>query len=138
MAEQLDIAAFQKDLDTLKNQRSLLQVKLSETVKKAGQLKETLKSYGYNSLAEAEEAYKQLVQEASVKHAQVKGLIEKINTAEAELPSKDDILKMFKVSDVAEIASQEAPTFKVPEPAPQGAPEGAITSEALSGLKISL
>lgn len=91
-----ELNQFKTDLDTLKTQRSHVQIKLEESVSRAQTLKETLTKFGYPSLADAKVAYTQLVADAESKHERVKQLINQIKKTESEIPSKEDILAKLR------------------------------------------
>ena len=106
-----ELNQFKSDLDTLRTQRSHIQIKLEESVSRAKTLKETLAKFGYAGLAEAKEAYKQLLADADSKHERVKQLISQIKSTESSIPTKDDILA--KLRDEAALKNVQIPAEPV-------------------------
>lgn len=102
-----ELNQFKTDLDTLRTQRSHIQIKLEESMARAKTLKETLAGYGYQSLAEAKEAYKQLLADADSKHEKVKQLISQIKSTESSIPTKEEILSDLR--DAAAIKNVQVP-----------------------------
>ena len=101
-----ELTQFKTDLEQLKTQRSHVQIKMEESVKRAKELKETLSKMGYNNLQEAKDAYSHLLADAEHKHAEVKGYINQIKHTEATIPSKDEILQKLK-DEVQVLPAQE-------------------------------
>ena len=91
-----NLTEFKNDLETLKAQRARVQVKLEEAVNRAKSLKDTLKTYGYDNLTDAKAAYAQILKDVESKHLLVKEYINKIKTAEAEIPTRDMILDQLR------------------------------------------
>ena len=56
----VDIESFKRDLDELKNQRSVIQAKLDEANRHLSELTETLKGMGFNSVADAKQQMQDL------------------------------------------------------------------------------
>ena len=87
----VDIDAFKRDLDTLKNQRSVIQAKLDEANRHVDELKNTLAGMGFNSVDEAKQAYAKQVGEAEAQHAVVKQLIAEISQVDSNVPSREEV-----------------------------------------------
>ena len=87
---------YQKDLSTLKQKISHVQVKLEASTEHVKALRNTLNEMGYSSLDDAKEAYKKMYADAEKKHAQVKQLIQEIDNLEAKMPSREEILSKLK------------------------------------------
>ena len=112
----VNIEEFKRDLDQLKSQRSVVQAKLDEAVKHAAEIEQTLKSFGYNSVEEAEQAYARQLQQAEQQHEQVKKLIVEIQSLDQKLPTREEVAQRLQSLSVGQIVP---PVVSVPQVATQ-------------------
>lgn len=99
----VDIESFKRDLDELKNQRSVIQAKLDEANRHLSELTETLKGMGFNSVADAKQAYVKQMSEAESQHDLVKKLIQEIRNVDMSVPTRDEVLSRLKSLDSANV-----------------------------------
>ena len=99
----VNIEEFKRDLDQLKSQRSVVQAKLDEAVKHANEIEQTLKSFGYNSVEEAEQAYARQCVDAERQHEQVKKLIMEIQSLDTKLPTREEVAQRLQALSVGQV-----------------------------------
>jgi hypothetical protein len=103
----VDIDAYKRDLEQLKSQRSVVQAKLDEAVRHAAELMQTLKSFGYNTVEEAEQAYVRQLAEAEQQHKQVQKLIMEINSLDQKLPTREEVAARLQSLSVGNVVLSE-------------------------------
>ena len=104
------IEAFKADLDSLRNQQSVVQAKLDEANRHIAELNATLKGMGFNSLDEAKAAYAKQLQDAEKQHSIVQKLIEDIKAVDQKIPSREEV--------TARLAELSKGNFEAPKQVP--------------------
>ena len=88
----VDIDSFKRDLDQLKNQRSIIQAKLDEANKHVAELTKTLNEMGFANIEEAKQAYSNQCAQAKSQHALVQQLIQEINQVDSKIPTREEVM----------------------------------------------
>lgn len=88
----VDIDSFKRDLDQLKNQRSIIQAKLDEANKHVAELTKTLNEMGFANIEEAKQAYSNQCAQAESQHALVQQLIQEINQVDSKIPTREEVM----------------------------------------------
>lgn len=89
---------YKSDLELLKTKKAQVQVKIEQAQKSAAELKQQLKDLGYESLQAAKDDYTRRMGDIEEKDRQVVDLLHQIETAEAAIPTKEEILSTMRAS----------------------------------------
>ena len=89
---------YKSDLELLKTKKAQVQVKIEQAQKSAAELKQQLKDLGYESLQAAKDDYVRRMGDIEEKDRQVVDLLHQIETAEAAIPTKEEILSTMRAS----------------------------------------
>lgn len=105
----VDIDSFKRDLDQLKNQRSVIQAKLDEANRHVDELMGTLKGMGFNSVEEAKQAYVKQQAEAEQQHALVKKLIAEIMQVDSQVPTREEVMERLNALSTGNLENTPQP-----------------------------
>lgn len=103
----VDIDSFKRDLDQLKNQRSVIQAKLDDANRHIAELEQTLKGMGFDSLDAAKEAYVRQLGDAEQQHNIVKQLMQEIQQLDTNVPTKDEVMERLNALSVGDFVNKD-------------------------------
>ena len=116
----VNIDEFKRDLDQLKNQRSVIQAKLDEANRHVEELKGTLAGMGFQTIDQAKQAYTKQLADAEQQHALVKQLIQEIQQVDVKCPTREDVMKRLSELSVGNVhAPSEQSTPQMEQSVPQ-------------------
>ena len=119
----VDIDSFKRDLDQLKNQRSVIQAKLDDANKHITELEQTLKGMGFDTVDAAKEAYVRQLGDAEAQHQLVKNLMQEIQQIDANIPTKEEVTERLKALSLGDFEKKPIVEQVVPSVQPVVAEE---------------
>ena len=106
----VDIDSFKRDLEQLKNQRSLLVAKRDEAKRHVDELTATLNGMGFATIEDAKAAYVKQVFLAESQHEQVKKLIQEINLVDTNVPTREEVANRLNSLSIGDISVAQEQT----------------------------
>ena len=128
----VDIDSFKRDLDQLKNQRSVIQAKLDDANKHITELEQTLKGMGFDTVDAAKEAYVRQLGDAEVQHQLVKDLMQEIQQIDVNIPTKEEVTERLKALSLGDFEKKSVVEQVVPSVQPVVAEEITVSDVGMN------